>query len=175
MQNFQVFSKRVYCLFQFLMFALPILTILYWLNIEQALTLELNPFYIPEKTLTLNAISLSLGFILSLLPTLTIVIMSYQLSRLFKNYEMGKVFTKENIYVYQKLGYSLFALTAVQFILPGLMSIIMTFQNNPGERMLIISVGTLQLLPLIIGFVVIGITHVMKKAYHLEKEQQYII
>lgn len=175
MQNFQVFSRRLRCLFQFFIFLLPFLTLIYWLNLEQALSMAINPFFIPQESITLNTLSKALGLMISLIPTFSAMIMCYYLYRLFKNYEKGDVLTEINAIYYKKLGQTLFIFSLIQLSLPALMSVALTFQNLPGERVLTLSLGTPQVLPLIISFVVSGIAYVMKEAHRLENEQQLTI
>lgn len=175
MQNFQVFSQRLRYLFQFFMLLLPFLTILYWVNAEQALSLEINPFFIPQENVTLNNLNKGLGLLISLIPTISAMGMCHYLYRLFRNYENASVFTEKNTLYYKRLGQTLFIFSIVQLSLPMLMSVTLTFQNPPRERLLVLSLGTPQVLPLIISFIVTGIAYVMSEAYRLEKEQQLTI
>jgi len=175
MQNFQVFSRRLRCLFHFFIFLLPLLTIFYWFNVERALTLEINPFFIPQENITLNTLSYGLGLTISLIPTFIGMIMCYFLCHLFKNYENGSVFTEINASYYKKLGQTLFIFSLVQLSLPALMSLALTFQNPPGSRLLMLTIGTSQILPFIISFVVSGIAYVMKEAHRLDNEQKLTI
>lgn len=101
--------------------------------------------------------------------------MCHYLYRLFRNYENASVFTEKNTLYYKRLGQTLFIFSIVQLSLPMLMSVTLTFQNPPGERLLVLSVGTPQMLPLIISFIVSGVAYVMNEAYRLEKEQQLTI
>lgn len=58
------------------------------------------------------------------------------LIRLFKNYERDEIFSLENANYYQKLGYSLFYWVGGSLIYGAATSVILSFNNTPGKRML---------------------------------------
>lgn len=87
----------------------------------------------------------------------------------------GEVFGQNNISYYKKLGKYLFLLACVNFLSTGLMSVALSFQNPHGQRFLCLSIGMAQILPILIGLIIIGISHVMNEAFHLENEPKYTI
>ncbi len=175
MSDIQLFSKKVRFLFRVFLIATPLFTMFYWLNVEQALLLEINPFSIPLGKVTFNNLSKILGFIVSVMPTMVVMALFYRLASLFKNYQLGRIFCEENVFCYKKLGKLLFLLACINFLCSGLMSLALSFQNPVGERFLALSFGTPQILPIIIGLVVMGISYVMEEAHHLEEDQRYTI
>ena len=175
MSDIQLFSKRMSILFQLFFIATPIFTIIFWFNPEQMLSFGIIPFPIPQGKITLNTLSKVLGLSISLFPTIVVMLLFNRLSVLFKNYQMGKVFSEENIFCYKRLGKLLFLLACVNFICEGLMSIALTFQNPTGERALSLSLGMPQIFPILIGLVIIGISYVMEEAFRLEEDLKYTI
>lgn len=175
MSGIQLFSKKMSILFQVFFILTPIFTIVFWFYPEQALLFGINPFPIPQGKVTFNTLSKILGFSISLIPATIVMILFYRLSTLFKNYQMGKVFSQENVFCYKKLGKFLFLLSCVNFLCTGLMSVALSFQNPAGERFLSLSFGMPQILPIIIGLVIIGISYVMEEASRLEEDLRYTI
>ena len=171
----QLFSKRICLLFQILLIITPFFTLFYWLNVEQYILLAVNPFSIPPGKLTFTLVSKIFGFVISLLPTMMVMTLFYQLVRLFKNYQLGKVFNKENVLYYQTIGKLLFILACVNFFCTPLMSIALSFQNPIGQRFISLSLRHPEIFPIVIGLVILGISFVMKEAHHLEEEQKYTV
>jgi len=175
MSEIELFSKKISKLFQIFFIGTPIFTIIFWLYPEQMLSMGINPFPIPQEQVTFNGVSKLLGFGISLFPTTIVMILLYLVIRLFKNYQKGEVFNQNNISYYKKLGKYLFLLACVNFLCTGLMSVALSFQNPHGQRFLCLSIGTAQILPILIGLVIIGISHVMNEAFRIEEEQKYTI
>lgn len=175
MSEIELFSKKISRLFQIFFFSSPIFTIIFWIYPEQMLSFGIIPFPIPQEEITFNGLSKLLGFGVSLLPTLIVMALFYMLAKLFKNYQNGEVFSQNNISYYKKLGKYLFLLACVNFLCTGLMSLALTCQNPSGHRTLCLSIGMAQIFPILIGLVIIGISHVMNEAFRLEEEQKYTI
>lgn len=176
MSNIKSFSKKIHLLFQVLFFATPFFLIGYWLNVEQALSMGINPFGIPESNkLVINSLSKAIGFSISLFSTALVMLLFYRLGKLFKNYQMGVVFSEENIRCYKKLGKYLFLFPFVDFISTGLMTVGFSFQNPTGERYLGLTLQMSNMLPIIIGLVIVGIAYVMQEAHQLEEEMRFTI
>ena len=175
MTDIHHFSRNLSRLFQVCFIITPIFTLSYWIFLEPALIVGMNPFGVPTGHLTLNKVSKILGFSASLLPTLVAMSLFYHLTRLFKNYQEGQVFTPDNIGSLGKLGKCLFLLAVANFVCGGLISVALTFQNPAGERMLMLSLGSPQVLPILIGLVIMGISQGMKEGLILVEEQRYTI
>ncbi|MBS0288776.1 MAG: DUF2975 domain-containing protein [Proteobacteria bacterium] len=175
MSSINTFSAKLAWLFKILFFMTPLFTLFYWLNIEPAFLLAINPFGIPKGHYTFNFFSKLLGFGISLIPTILVMILIYKLSKLFNNYAKGIVFNKDNVKYYKQLGQGMFVLAFINFLSPALLSLALSFQNPPGTRFISLSLGTPQLFPILVGLVIIGISYVMEKAHQLEEDAQHII
>ncbi|MFI4938633.1 MAG: DUF2975 domain-containing protein [Candidatus Berkiellales bacterium] len=170
------FSKKIHLLFQVLLFATPLFLIFYWFNVDEALSMGINPFGIPEnKKVVINGLSKAIAFSISLFSTALVMLLFYRLAKLFKNYHNGVVFSEENIQSYKKLGKYLFLFPFVDFISTGLMTVAFSFQNPTGERYLGLTLQMSNMLPIIIGLVIVGIAYVMQEAQRLEEEMHFTI
>lgn len=97
------------------------------------------------------------------------------LTRLFRNYENGEIFSISNAESYQKLGYCVFYWVGGSVVYGTFMSLILSFNNPPGERVIAISFVGMDLLTLIFGFVILIISWVMKEGYILADENSRTI
>lgn len=97
------------------------------------------------------------------------------LTQLFRNYERNDVFSLENVQCYQKLGYSLFSWVGGSIVYSALSSVILSFNNPPGKRILQISFEGMDFLALVLGFIILIISWVMKEGYMLADENSHTI
>ena len=98
-----------------------------------------------------------------------------QLIKLFRNYENNNIFTFENATIYQKLGYSIFYWVGGSVLYGAIMTVVISFNNPPGHRMLAIGFEGIDFITLIMGLIVLIISWVMKEACILADEQNLTI
>ena len=89
---------------------------------------------------------------------------------LCRHYEITK-----NRQALNKLGYSLFYWVFGSVIYGSLMSVILSFNNPPGERIFAISFVGMDFLTLILGIIILIISWVMKEGYILADEHSQTI
>ncbi|MEZ8099030.1 DUF2975 domain-containing protein [Vibrio bivalvicida] len=182
MSNIQKQSRRVRALFQCLFMLVPIAVCYYWLTVETTydivsslgiiqLSYELDDYTLLPLTtstrLLATVASLMLGGII--MYALKVLI------QLFRNYERNEIFTLDNARHYQKLGYIVFYWVAGSVIYDSLMSVILSFNNPPGERILTISFVGMDFLSLVLGLIILIISWVMKEGYTLAEENSHTI
>lgn len=175
MSNIQSFSQKVRITLQALMVLTPLYYTLWFWNSDSAVIHEAYLFGITSKRLFINELSRMLFFWISLLPIAVFILMYYQLARLFKNYSYGNVFKKDNAKIFRNLGILLFCLAAVNFLCTFLMSLALSFQAPPGHRFCLFVFNNYELIPIIAGLVVLGISYVMEEAHKLDEEINYTI
>ncbi len=182
MSKIQIQSRRVRLLSQSLFVITPIMVCYYWLTVNTPYdfltslgiihlsydidTLTQQPLTLPTRLLAIGA-----GLLLSSIVMYALAV----LIRLFRNYEKGDVFSLANAQSYQKLGYCLFYWVAGSVVYGALMSVILSFNNPPGERILSVSFVGMDVLTLIFGFIVLIISWVMKEGYILADENSHTI
>ncbi len=99
-----------------------------------------------------------------------------QLIHLFRHYENQEIFTLATATHYQKLGYVFFYWAAGgAFLYSGLISVILSFNNPPGERVLSLTFTGIDLLSILCGFVVLIISWVMKEAQKIADEHMHTV
>ncbi len=166
-------SRRFRWLFNVLIISTPIATILFWVFFDELTQGKMDlpiTLYSP-----LSTTSLLLAGIASLLPMSITLYNLITLRNLFRLYEQGIVFAKENAQCFKRLGYSLIAWVIAHIIYIPLLSLALTFENPPGMRAITIQFGILEPLILIIGAIVVFISWIMREATKLEDEQAYTV
>ena len=182
MNKIQKSSRNIRFIFQLCFIATPLLSLFFWLNFN---TFYFSPgdsvlegFFFgfkitnlpgnPKEALTLA--SRLLCFSISMIHNAALMFCFYQLIRLFKLYEIGQVFSRENIKHIKMASFGIFAYVIACFITHGLLSVALTMNNPPGERTLGLSFQFDDASTLVIGFIILLIANVMDEARKLKDE-----
>jgi hypothetical protein len=128
-----------------------------------------------SSPLIINASSLVLAFLADMIPTAVLMYILYMLTKLFRNYELGIIFSLENSQIYRKLGFGLFGKAIADFLYVMLGGLALTFQNPIGKRVLMFELSTPQITLIFIGFVVLLISWIMEEAFKISEEQALTI
>ncbi|CAK1738100.1 DUF2975 domain-containing protein [Vibrio crassostreae] len=182
MSNIQKQSRRVRMLLQFFLVFTPIMVCYFWLTVETPydfvsatgifyLTYDIGYYTMLPLTMTTRMVAAFTSLAMSSILIYALMV----LIRLFRNYERGEIFSLENAMSYQKLGYSLFYWVLGSIIYGSLMSVILSFNNPPGERIFEISFVGMDFLTLILGIIILIISWVMKEGYILADEHSQTI
>lgn len=172
-QRIQQVSKRFRALFIILMFGIPLLDAGYWLFFNQLpKTLIELPFMVSQE---LSLLTRTLALLVSLLPVGTATFGVYTLARLFGLYGKAVIFTAENVKHFRTLGYTLLFWVVARLIYLPLLSLILSFTNPPGQRIVAAGFYLLDVTALVTGAVVLLISWVMDEGRKLEDEQAHTI
>jgi len=161
-------------LFTVLIFFIPVANLLYWLffnYLPVGFTTELPVVVsqaLPFKTLLL-------AFLVSLIPVSVAVYGAINLKELFKLYERAIVFSEQNVNYFSRLGITMISWVFANLIFVVLISVVLTFNNLPGERVMVAQFGVSDVGTLIIGAVILLVSWVMKEASKLENEQAHTV
>ncbi|WP_417783132.1 DUF2975 domain-containing protein [Terasakiella pusilla] len=182
MTKIQKTSRLVRKALQTVIILLPVFVCYYWLtlntstdilNLTQLIDLDMDISALTQAPLTfetrLLALLASLGLSAILLYALVLLV------RLFKNYEQQEIFNFENALLYTKLARSIFYWVVGNFIYTGVLSVILSFNNPPGERVLQLTFTGVDIMTLFLGVVVLVISWVMKEGYEISQEHSHTI
>ena len=111
----------------------------------------------------------------STIPLSVAVYGAINLRELFTLYEEAIVFSEKNVNCIRRLGYTLVLWVVANFIFVILISIVLTFNNMTGERVIVAQLGVSDVGALIIGAVIVLISWVMSEASRLEDEQAHTV
>ncbi len=177
MNKIQSLSSKMRILFAILFFLAPIFTITYWTFYEffADIGIKFYSFELSNQLITINAQSKALAILVTFIPTAIIMIGLFKLKKLFTHYAQNKVFTEENVIIFRDLGWALFALVIGDMITTPLLSLALSFQNPVGSRFISATFGSSEIIHLIIGFMVLIISYVMREAYELDVDARHTI
>ncbi|PKG39784.1 DUF2975 domain-containing protein [Psychromonas sp. Urea-02u-13] len=182
MSNIQKQSRRARILFQVLLVLTPLSVCYYWLTVDTqfdfltTLGILQSSYDISSYTqLPLTVTTRVIATISSLFLCAIIMYALQVLIHLFRNYERNEIFSMNNTMSYQKLGYCLFYWVGASVIYGAILSVILSFNNPPGERILSISFEGMDLLTIMLGFIILIISWVMKEGFILADENNHTI
>lgn len=182
MTKIQRTSRLVRATLQAVIVLLPLSVCYYWLSVNTPydvlslsgiIELDMDVAALTQSPLTLETRLLALLASLGLSAILIYVLVL--LVRLFKNYEQQEIFNFENTVLYTKLARSIFYWVVGNFIYTGVLSVILSFNNPPGERVLQLSFTGVDVMTLFLGVVVVVISWVMKEGYDISEEHSQTI
>lgn len=166
-------GRRLSALSLLLMIATPVLLAAFWVVVPyypllgRSLPATVNPEH--------PGLVLILGFWASMIPGAVTMYGFGQLRRLFKLYAEGTVFESANVGCFRRLGWTLIAFTGAQVLTTPVLGMILTLYNPPGQRMLILSLSSNELISLLVGAVVLTIAWVMDEARMLKRENEMFV
>jgi len=182
MLKIQTYSRRVRIILQFLFVCIPIATFYYWFTVNTdydflSQLVFLGPNHNIE-TFTKEQLTDATrfwAFLASILPCSILMYALRLLIALFRRYEQADILSVSTVSYYQKLGYVFFYWAMALFFYRGLISVALSFNNPPGERILVLSFGGIDLMIILCGFVVLIISWVMKEAQKIADEHMHTI
>ncbi len=169
-KKLQIVSRRFRILLQTVMFVIPLANGLFWISANQLpefLQRECLPY---AEHFPLPWTALVMGFVVTMLPSGVGVYGVYCLKCLFALYEKGQVFQAQNVYWYKQLSRVFLWLCGVGFLSRGLLSVVLTLHQPPGQRMLALSISSEDLNLLVLGGILAVIAWVMDEGRKLQEE-----
>ncbi|WP_428025682.1 DUF2975 domain-containing protein [Arcobacter sp.] len=177
MSKIKKVSKLFNLLLTGLLIILPIYYILYWLFInslsESLINVNIGP--VPECS---NALSVNLqiiGFISSLLPLSALIYGIIHIKKLFLFYQEGITFSLEQVILFKKVSKALALWIVFSIIYESIKSILFSWDNPVGERILEIGFNGNQIGIVIISIVILVIAWIMDEGRILSEENKLIV
>ncbi len=173
LERIQQASRRLGRVFRWGIVLTPVMVAIFWLYVGdnsvlgRQLPVELDPD-LPDRAKLW-------GFAVSMLPGLVVMYILAQLSRLFRLYEQGIFFSRANVAIFQRLGWSILAWACADFLQTVGLGLVLTLHRAAGQRLLVISLSSDQALMALMGLVVVTVSRVMDQARKLEEEQALIV
>ena len=175
MDIIQRYSQRIRRLFQALLVLIPLALFYFWFISDTTTNGFIDLDVSAYTSVPLSRVTQLQAFAASMLPSGIIMYALVQLIKLFKLYEAGIIFKTSNVVCYQKLGYTLFLWSLGSVVYSGLISVILSFNNPPGQRVLQLSVGSFDLVAIICGIIVLMISWVMKEGQKIAEENSHTV
>lgn len=182
MQQIQTYSRYIRLILLTLIVVTPIANLYFWLTVQSEndfltsmgiIQLGFDVSIYTQEPLTLS--TRLWAFAASMLPCGILMYAFNILAKLFKCYEKADVFSLDTVKHFKCLGCIFFLWAFGNLIYSGLISVALSFNNPPGERMLALSFVGLDVMAIFCGFIVLTIAWVMKEAQQLADEHQHTI
>jgi len=170
-------SKNFYLLLSFLLVAIPLYYILYWVLIN----------YLPDTLITVNSPSAPfaphklpikfqiLGFIASLLPLSALTYGLINIRKLFSFYKEGVIFSFEHVRLFKNTAKALVLWVVLSIIYESAKSVLFSLGNPPGSRVLEVGFSSAEITTLMVGGIVFVIAWVMDEGRILNEERELTI
>lgn len=175
----QRISRFFRLFFQVMIVILPCVQIYAWIIAPQPVLLFFGDFkVIPGNVEVLHHLSWATkfyGFLVSGVRLMLIELIIFYLIRLFRLYESGDIFTFANVNYIRKCGFALLTLQIVSPIVEGFLTLLVSWGNPHGHRVVAITITSLDLTLVITAFLVILISWIMSEGCRLREEQQLTI
>lgn len=183
MNKIQRVSSFLRVIFQVAMVAWPLMLMLYWILAPRHGS-EFHGYNLPIVNFIPNGLEILhpitttdvfWGVVIGLLPLVVIMTIFYFLTKLFKLYEQGKIFTALNVRYIKNIGITMLIGQVVNFIYEALISFALTFHNPAGHKFSSISFGSFDMYNIITAIMVIVISWIMAEGCKLQEENQYTV
>ena len=115
------------------------------------------------------------GFLAGLIPAGAMIWGLFALARLFDSYARGDYFAPVTVKSFRHLGFAALFGSVAQILYGALVSPLVSLGNPPGERFLTVSVGTVNIGLLLLGFALIVVSWVMDEARKIDEEQRQFV
>lgn len=180
MQKIKSTSHLLYLFFGALCWLLPAITSYFILFHFQGLvdTGFFDAIIAPFQIHDLTRFSIErrlLVLAVQLLPLSLTALICLQLSRLFRLYEQGHLFESANIKLIRSIGIYMMLRELALFIHQPLMTTVLTYGNQPGERFATITLGITNMTTIITALIIIIASWIVKEAQHLKTDAQLTI
>lgn len=116
-----------------------------------------------------------LAFLSDLLPLSVTVYALMKLKFLFSLYEKGHIFTPDNVSCFRSLGRTMLIWVGCDIVNRTLLGIVLTLDNPPGKRLLVLGMDGGDFTGLFVGAAVLIISWVMDEARKMQEDQALII
>lgn len=116
-----------------------------------------------------------LSFLADLIPLGATIYGLRTLRELFVLYEKGLIFTEQNVKCFRSLGRTLLVWMVLHIFNTTLSGIILTLNNPPGKRLLVIAFDSGAFAAAFVGVIVVVTSRVMDEGRKIQEDQSLII
>ncbi len=169
-------SKYFHFLFSFLLAAIPLFYILYWVLINHLPDTLIAVNH--SESLIENELSIKfqvIGLLVALLPLSALIYIILNIRRLFVFYKEGILFSLDHVIIFKNTAKALLWYVLFSIIYESAKSVLFTAGNPPGSRLLEVGFSSGEFTTLMVGGIVFVIAWVMDEGRILIEENELII
>lgn len=174
-EKIQRASRRLRYLLSAAICLMPAINAIFWLNMNRMPDLVLRKILPFAATMPMPLISLVMGFLVTMLPVGVTMVGAYYLQRLFLLYEQGQIFFLANVRCFKKLSKVLIWSFVAEIVSRSLLSVVLSFPNPPGQRIVTVDLSSSDLTILLLGGILAVISWVMEEGRKLQEEQDLTV
>lgn len=170
-------SRIFYHLITLLIIAVAVFDIVYWMFLnslpEWLITVNSKP-----APLVINHLSpymLFIGFLVSLLPVSMLLYGLYNIRKLFLYYSMSIIFSEAHTGIFRKVAKAFMTLVFFSMIYESAKSVIFSFGNPPGSRVLEIGFSSNDLFMLLMSGIIWVISWVVDEGRVISEENKLTV
>jgi len=174
-QRITIMSMRLKKTCTVLIYCLPLVSGLFWFFFNW-LYARVPMIPLPVRLdHEVDGITRLFAFLADMIPVSVVIFGLFRLRILFSLYEKALIFTEQNVDCFRSLGRALILWAVCDVIRTSLLSVILTLQNPPGQRMITVSFDSGEFTGVFVGIVVLIISWVMDEGRKIEEEQALIV
>ena len=155
--------------------AAPLLLIVVWLNFE-----TLRPQWEAVSNLPIQIVYLGfwnklLGAVISAIPVGLLMYGVWQLRKLFAQFRQGQLFSESGASHLHAFAFMLLLSMLLTPVVGGLLSVVLTMSNPPGERALVLSLGSDNFEQLFLAGTLFAISWILREGCRLREENEAFV
>lgn len=177
LSKIKIFSKQFYFLLSFLLVAIPLFNIGFWslINYLPETLININTAGKPVTSTRLTVELQLIGFIVSLLPLAALLYCIINIRKLFSFYSKGVIFSFEHVSLFKKTARALMLWVVLKIVYDSAVSVIFTFGNPRGQRLLKVGLSSGEITTLFVGGIIFIIAWVMDEGRILNEEKELTV
>lgn len=156
--------------------SIPVWVVWYWINLPTHIT-QLQAQY-PDSLFAMEYISPTrwgLATLISLSSSGVLIFALWQLRSLFSAFQQGVVFSYETTRRLHRFGFALLICAILRPITTGLLSVVLSWGNPPGNRTLIFELGSNEIALMLGAATFLIITWIFREGQRLTQENAEFI
>ncbi|MEM7225943.1 MAG: DUF2975 domain-containing protein [Pseudomonadota bacterium] len=116
-----------------------------------------------------------LGFLVSMIPTALVIYGLSRLRRLFRLYEAGEIFSADAARCLKQFAIAVMLQAVLRPLSGAVLSVVVTFHNPPGQRMLTVGLGGGEYAALLLGGLMLVIAWIMGEGARIADENRQFV
>ncbi len=154
-------------------------TIIFWLYLlifqTSAFDLLMQQAVIGDVPVTLTQVIRGIAFVFLVFPLLLCIYLLYNSFNLFQRYKQGDVLTVKSCKTLSKIGWITVLLAPIYTFNETMFSLVVTMFNKPNQRILAVQVDETDILAILIGLLLVIVSHIMRHAVSIAEENKSFI
>lgn len=153
----------------------PLLLAAVWLNFDR-----LGPFWqtlsqLPLQSQYIGPLNKVLGALITAVPLALLLYGTWHLRKLFEQFRQGKLFTESGAGHLHVFAWMLLTTVLLKPVVSVLLSLALTMNNPPGERAVVLTLGSNDFGQLFIAGALFAITWTLREGYRLSQENEAFV